>query len=114
MTQTELLGRINELLKLVYEKSKEIKRLESVIDDDQYVIAYLKNKVDKPLIDVEEEFGIDIKYVMKVHELKKRCKEDELDEFLEEAYEYLFDKSNIRYDDDEMCDKFIEWFNNEF
>ena len=114
MTQTELLGRINELLKLVYEKSKEIKRLESVIDDDQYVIAYLKNKIEEPLIDVEEEFGIDIKYVMKVHELKKRCEEDELDEFLEEAYEYLFDKSIIRYDDDEMCDKFIEWFNSEF
>ena len=114
MTQAELLERINELLQLVHKKSNEIKHLESVINDDQYMIAYLKNKIEEPLIDVEEEFGINIKYVMRVHKLMKRCNEDELDEFLEEAYEYLFEKSNIRDDDDAMCDKFIEWFNNEF
>ena len=114
MTQTELLQRINELLQLVHEKSNEIKQLEKAVEDDQLVIAYLKNKIDKPLIDPEEEFGIDIKYVMKIHELKKSCEEEFLDEFLEKANRYLFKKSNIKYNDDEMCDKFDKWFNNEF
>ena len=41
------------------------------------------------------------------HEIK-------LNRFLEKAKRYLFNHSNVRYDDDEMCDKFIEWFNNEF
>ena len=157
--QAELLQRINELTKLVHEKNVEIEHLESVVEDDQLIIGYLKNKIEKPLIDVEDEFGIKIENVMKVHdkydELRKRCEKEEqefinyhgemldvnddeaeefleiicnteqfknlqhkhenkLDKFLEKANTYLFKKSDIKYNDDNMCDKFDEWFNNEF
>ena len=159
MTQAQLIELVDALNKQLQEKSEEIELLESTIDDDQYIISYLKKKVVKPLIDPEEEFGIDIKCVMKVHEkydrLKSQYKKEEqdfidshgeeldvnedeaeeflemicdteqfkqlvhhheskLDRFLERAYRYLFKHSDIKYNDDEKCDKFGEWFDEEF
>ena len=109
MTQTRFGIAIEDVMN-VHEKYNELrKRCED--QEQQFIDCYGE------ILDVNDDEAEEyLEMICNTEQFKQLTHKHEikLNRFLEKAKRYLFQHSNVRYDDDEMCDKFIEWFNNEF